>query len=383
MQMLVQSWLLYRLTGEARWLGLTAFASQVPAFLLSPLAGVIGDRADRRKLLMWADAVQMIQAFTLAALVFFRVIAPWQIVALAVILGLSTAFDITTRHAFAGDLVGKEHLTSAVSLNAISINGARVLGPALGGLLLPKIGEAGCFLINGLSYAWFIYQLAKMKLSTSETRTKQTVSILHSFLEALRYTIRKTAIRRLLIIGMFGAFIGFPYMILLPVFAKDVLHGGAQTLGWLSSAGGIGGIIGVFTIGSRYNSEKVESQVLLELALTGASFVLLGFSRSVAFSLLGCFFAGFFMMSIFPKMNVAIQALVDDEMRARVLSFYTMTFLGFAPIGSLVGGYLADHWPAAEVTVGAGIACMVFTLAWSSWPRLRCIRTVPSLKMNS
>lgn len=375
MQSVVQAWLVYRLTGSAHWLGLISFSSQVPAFLLSPLAGIVADRVDRRKLLLWVEVVQMLQAFALAALVASGQVLPWHVAALSVVLGVATAFDITTRHAFASDMVGKDDLPSAISLNAIIINGSRVVGPALGGLALSWIGEAGCFALNGLSYLAVIVGLLGMRIPPRATSHAPPSPILTQFADALRYVGREKAILRLLLMATFVSFVAFPYSVLLPVLAKETLGGDAQTFAWLTASAGIGAVAGVVTLGNRGTTRRqIERIILIEIALAGVALVAIGFARNIPFALAATFFVGYFLMAIFPKINSTIQARVQDGLRARVLSLYTMTFLGAVPLGSILAGWLTDRFGVAQVAVGGGVLCVVVALGLLIASRPRFVR---------
>lgn len=358
MQSVVQAWLVYRLTGSAHWLGLISFASQIPAFFLSPLAGVVADRMDRRKLLLWVEGVQMLQAFALAALVATDRVQPWHVAALSALLGVATAFDITTRHAFASDMVGKDALPSAIALNAVIINGSRIAGPALGGVALGWIGEAGCFFLNGVSYLAVIFGLLGMRIPDRNPAKRSRLPILAQFAEALCYVRRERGILRLLALATFVSFIAFPYSVLLPVVAKDILGGDAQTLAWLTASAGFGAVAGVLTLGGRGTTfQQIERILTAEVAAAGCALALLGLARTALTATVATFLVGYFLMAIFPRINATIQATVQDSMRGRVLSLYTMTFLGAVPLGSVLFGWLTDRLGVAPVAIGGGLLC--------------------------
>jgi MFS family permease len=371
MQSIVQAWLVYRLSHSALWLGIIAFCSQFSAFLISPLAGVMADDLDRRKLLIWVELAGMAQAFLLAALFFTGRIELWHIAVLSVILGICNSFEIITRHAFAVDLVGKADLTSAISLNSIVINGSRIVGPALAGILIAFVNEGWCFVLNGVSYLAVIYSLIAMDLSHVNRRATGTpkVPFWPNFRAAIQYLRGLPAIRRLLMLSTFISFVGFPSGNLMPVFASDVLHGTATTLAWLTGTAGIGGISGALILGNlssnpKHGGDKSAIRPILTgcLLLMGAGLMIIGLSRTLGVTLAGCLFLGFFMIGAMPMINTRIQHLVDDTMRGRVLSVYTMTFLGATPLGSLMQGWAADRWGAGAVAQVAGAAFVLLAL---------------------
>lgn len=390
MQTVVQAWLVYRLTHSAHWLGLISAAHSLPAFFMSPLAGVLVDRMDRRKLLFRVEAVQMIQAFALAGLVFSGKIQPWQIAVLSGVLGITTAFEITTRHALTGEMMSREDLPSALSLNAVIINASRVVGPALGGALIGLIGEGLCFLLNGLSFLAVLYGLSVMRFETRATVLYPRGRLATQFAEAVAYVRRHPRILRLLALASIVSFLGFPYSVLLPVVAKEILHGGAGTLAWLTAMSGLGAVAGVLTIGwsgsGKSPGYSLERKILQEILLTGLALAALGFSRSFALSCASIFALGFFIMKIFPKTNNAIQQAVDPAVRGRVLSLYTMTFLGAVPLGSLLMGAATDRYGAGPVAIAAGTLCALTASAGllggkALAERFRCFSAFGEVKM--
>jgi MFS family permease len=364
MQAMVQSWLVYRLSHSGAWLGAIAICQQVPAFFMSPLAGVIADHADRRKALIWVEAVSMLQAFLLTALVVSGRVELWHVAALSVVLGLASAFDMTLRHSLTVDLVGKQDLISAISLNSIIINGSRILGPSLAGVLIVTIGEAGCFFVNGVSYFATILTLLPMRMAhapSAEERARapfRRERLLAEIREAAAYAWKTRAIRGLLLVSMLISLIAAPYTQLLPVFAKVVLGGNEGTLATLSAIAGLGGVSGVLVLSSRLARQtgpRLPRALALCLVLLGASLAGLGASHSLLPSSLSLFGLAFFLMGIFPAINNSIQQQVHDRLRGRVLSLYTMTFLGTAPIGALGLGWACDRLGPEATTVAAGL----------------------------
>ncbi|OFZ54507.1 MAG: hypothetical protein A2428_15415 [Bdellovibrionales bacterium RIFOXYC1_FULL_54_43] len=360
MQSTVLSWLVYRLSHSATWLGIIAFSTQLPAFLASPMAGLVADRKDRRTVLLWVEIIAIIQAFMLAALFFSGKIALWHIAALSIVLGIINAFEMTTRHAFAVDLVGKTDLPSALAFNSVTINGSRMVGPAIAGLLIAPIGEGWCFVLNGLSYLAVILGLLLMKLEKRVALPFLATNPFSQIWDAFQYTRQVPRIARLILLSAFISFFGAPYVVLLPVFAKEALQGDALTLGWLTGTSGLGAICGAFEFASRSESpEAMERKFPIRLILVGLSLATLGASSQLWLSLLATFGIGFFMMAIFPSINTTIQQIVDDSYRGRVVSLYTMSFLGTMPLGGLLAGWLADRTSALAVELSFGAIFLI------------------------
>ena len=376
MQGMVQAWLVYRLSHSASWLGFISFSTQLPAFLMSPVAGVLADRGDRRKILIWVQVVAMTQALLLATLVFAGKIELWHVAVLSVVLGLANAFELTTRHAIAGDLVGKADLHSAIACNSIIINGSRILGPALAGVLIAPLGEGWCFLLNGLSYLAVIYGLWIIHLEQHK-HFAGSRNPLAQIRGGIQYVQNSPRIRRFLAASTFMSFFGFGYAVLMPVFAKDILHGDARVLGWLTGAAGAGAILGALGLSQAADPEQTERRVYRNLLLIGASLILLGVSRNLALSLGATFGVGFFLMGTFPSLNTAIQQMVDDSVRGRVLSLYTMSFLGAVPLGNLLAGGLADRIGASWVEIASGSVFLIAGVA------LNCIYSGNSVESRA
>lgn len=366
MQQVVQSWLVYRLTQSGLWLGLITFATQAPAFLVAPFAGVAVDSFNRRRMLIIIEVLAMLQAFALTALVLTNQIELWHIALLGTVLGLINAFEMTTRHTFAVDMVGKEDLASAISLNSVIINTSRIIGPALAGALIFRIGEGWCFFINGLSYLAVILGLLKIVVRVPELRNHTGESTFHQIHEAWKYARGKPFILKSFALATFLSIVGFSYMVLLPVFAQKVLHGDARVLAWLTCFNGIGAMVGSLTSGSFANRWRIKTRVTLNVLVLGLALVSFGLSHQPWLSYLSIFFVGSSLMRVFPALNTTIQLLVSDHIRGRIMSFYMMTFLGATPIGHFAAGWLSDHIGASMVTVGSGIICFIvgIILTW-------------------
>jgi len=363
MQSTVQAWLVYRLSDAASWLGIISLANQLPAFLISPIVGVIVDRYDRRKVLIWVELVAMIQAACLAILVYTDHITLAWLALLSVMLGLVTAFELTTRHTLAADLVDRSELHSALAMNSVTINGSRVIGPALAGLLIHQLGEAGCFLLNALSYVAVIVGLIRMRMIQRQILPQNTqVGVTRRMIQGLDYVQTQPRIKKLFALAILISFVAFPYNVLLPVFAKDQLHGDATTLGWLSGMTGLGAVAGALVLGSRNWTDRLRQILSICVFMVGLSLVILGYSRSLPLSLTAMLMLGFFLMSAFPLVNTAIQQKVSDDMRGRVISLYTMTFLGAMPLGGVVQGWLADRIGAGAITMISGSICVATAL---------------------
>ena len=360
MQTVVQSWLIYRISQSSAWLGVITFCSQVPAFLMSPIAGVIADHRDRKKILIRVSMIGMAEATLLGILIFTNQIQLWHIATLAVVLGLVNAFEIITRHAFVIDLTAKEDLSSAVAMNAITFNIARIIGPTLAGFLIGRIGEAGCFFLNAVSFIAVIYSLVQVHPHQDSQVTKSPVdpheklSIPRQLLDTWRYIRQRPRIYGLLILSVFISFVGFPYAILMPALVKHNLQGNADVLGWLTGLCGAGAILGAIWTATRTDRKPIEYQLKSGFLWLGFSLIFLGLSTTLWKSLIACFWLGFFMMGTYPGITTTYQRLVDREMRGRVVSLFTMSFLGSMPLGSLVAGWIADRVGIAGTFVGQG-----------------------------
>lgn len=359
MQSTVMAWLVYRMSHSATWLGIISFCTQMPAFLASPIAGVVADKQDRKRLLIMVNWIGLIQAILLSLLVLTQTIQLWHIATLSVLLGLSNAFDITARHSFAFDLVGSEDLHSAIACNSLNINGSRIIGPMLAGTLIGVLGEAGCFTLNALSYLAILISLWLIQLPPKPTYSYREIfssQPLHEIKRAVQYIRNTPTILRLILLSAFISFFGFPFQVLLPVFAKVQLQGDVKTLAWLSGAAGGGAILGAFRVGRTHevSADQTEKEILSQLLIIGIFLILLGASNHLFLSCLACLGVGYFLIGIFPSLNTSIQKRVDPPFRGRVISLYTMSFLGAMPLGSFLAGWLADHLQASRIEMAFG-----------------------------
>jgi MFS family permease len=358
MQQVAMSWLVYRLTGSALLLGVVGFASQIPTFLLAPVAGVLADRWSRRPLLIATQFLAMIQAAVLAAFVLAGTIPVWLIIVLSTLLGLVNAFDIPVRQAFVVDLVEKkEDLGNAIALNSSMVNGARLIGPSIAGILVATLGEGACFLINAVSYLAVIVAIGSMRLRPVPAQTGRK-HIFHELCEGFGYAYNFKPIRYILMLLGLISLMGMPYAVLMPIFAKEVLHGGAHTFGFLMASSGFGAFASTLYLASRKSVLGLGRVIALAAGVFGIGIAGFALSRSLVLSPLFLALAGFGAMAQIASSNTILQTIVDDDKRGRVMSFFTMSFMGATPIGSLLAGVAADRIGAQHTLLIGGIACL-------------------------
>jgi MFS family permease len=365
MQQVAMSWLVYRLTGSALLLGVVGFAGQIPTFFVAPLAGVLADRWNRRRLLLCTQILAMLQATLLAAFVLTGIIEVWHLVALSGLLGLINAFDIPVRQSFVVELVdSREDLGNAIALNSSMVNGARLIGPSLAGILIAAVGEAVCFLINAASYLAVIAAIAAIRLSRADPRDGRK-HLLHELHEGFAYAFGFPPIRAILVTIALIGLVGMPYAVLLPVFAREVLGGGARTYGFLMTAAGLGALAGTLFLASRRSVVGLERIIAIATGLFGLAIIGFAFSRILPLSLGFLSLAGFGAMALIASSNTVVQTIVDDEKRGRVMSLFTMAFLGMTPLGSLIAGAAAGSIGARNTLIGGGLACLVTGAAFA------------------
>jgi MFS family permease len=358
MQTVAQSWLVYRMTGSALLLGSVGFASQFPVFLVAPFGGITADRVNRQRLVIATQIASMILAGILAALTLTGRIHVWHIFVLAGLLGVVNAFDIPGRQSFLVDMVGKEDLMNAIALNSSMFNGARVIGPTIAGILVPLIGEGWCFAANSISYIAVIVGLLLMRVHCAPRASKQ--SPIEDMIEGFRWVNHTKVIRALLLLLGLVSLVGMPYTVLMPIFADKILHGGARGLGILMGATGVGALFGALTLAAKTGGVKgLGRWVVFACAGFGVSLFLFSFSRSFWLSVAFLLPAGYSMMLQMACSNTLVQTMVPDQLRGRVMSVYSMMFMGMAPFGAFFGGALA-HRIGAPITVAAGgVACVI------------------------
>ena len=359
MQQIALSWLVYRLTHSVFLLGMVGFVGQFPTFLFAPFAGVLSDRWNRHHILIFTQSMSMLLAITLAVLVLTGAIAVWHILLLTLFLGCVNALDIPTRQSFVIYMIDKrEDLGNAIALNSAMFNGARFLGPSVAGLLIAAVGEGICFLLNGLSYLAVIAALLSMKLSPVHSENIKA-NMFHDFKEGLAYTFGSQPIRSILLLLALTSFMGVPYAVLMPAFARDILHGGPHTLGFLMSATGAGALLGAVYLASRRSIIGLGKIIPITAGIFGMGLIGFSLSRILWFSLLLMFIAGFGIMVQVASSNTLLQTIVDDNMRGRVMSFFAVSFMGMAPFGSLLAGSLAGMMGVANTLMMGGICCVM------------------------
>jgi MFS family permease len=357
MQTVAQAWLVYRLTNSALLLGSVGFASQFPVFLVAPLGGITADRINRQRLVIATQTASMILAGVLAALTLTHRVQVWHIFLLAGLLGVVNAFDIPGRQSFLVDMVGKEDLMNAIALNSSMFNGARVIGPAVAGILVAKIGEGWCFAANSLSYIAVIVGLMLMHVHSPARVSKH--SPIEDIIEGFRWVNQTKIIRALLLLIGLVSLVGMPYTVLMPIFADKILHGGARGLGILMGATGVGALFGALTLAAKTGVKGLGRWVTYSCAGLGVSLFCFSYSTSLWLSVALLLPAGYSMMLQMACSNTLIQTMVPDQLRGRVMSVYSMMFMGMAPFGAFFGGALAHRFGAPVTVASGGIACVL------------------------
>ncbi|MEI8349578.1 MAG: MFS transporter [Candidatus Omnitrophota bacterium] len=365
MQTIAMSWFVYQFTNSTLTLGIVAFCSQIPSFFIAPFAGVFIDRLNKHKILVITQTLSMLQAFALAFLVISKIYLVWPIIVLSLFLGFVNAFDIPGRQAFIVEMVGKkEDLGNAIALNSLMFNIARLLGPSIAGILITVVGEGTCFLINGVSFLAVIAALLAMKNLHHKREIKRS-HVLEDLKEGFRYAFRTLPIRFILMLLGMISLVGMSYAILMPVFARHILGGGPQTFGFLMASIGIGACAGTVYLASRKNIAGFIKIIAYATGIFGLGLVLFSLSRTLWLSLLILFVTGFAMMVQMASCNTILQTIVEDDKRGRVMSFYTMSFMGMAPFGSLIAGIMATHIGAPLTVTCGGLACFVGALIFA------------------
>jgi MFS family permease len=359
MQRIALAWAVYRLTNSPFLLGFVGFAGEIPIFILAPFAGVMADRWNRQRLLILTQTLATVQAFALSALVLTETALVWHFVVLSVFLGIVNAFDIPIRQSFIVEMVGeKEDLGNAIALNSSMVNVARLLGPSVAGLLIAAVGEGQCFLVNGFSYLPVIAALIAMKIQPKNPEA-QSLRVWQQLKAGLRYASGFAPIRAILLLLGLVSLMGMPYTVLMPIFARDVLHGGPHALGFLMGAVGMGALVGAFYLASRKTVLGLGRMIVLASSLFGLGLIAFAFSRVQWFSLVLMFITGLGQMVQMASSNTILQTIVDDDKRGRIMSFYTMAFRGMAPFGSLFAGSLANKIGAPGTVFIGGITCLL------------------------
>jgi MFS family permease len=372
MTRLATSWLVYRLTGSALLLGIVGFSGQIPTFVFAPFAGVWVDRLDRRRVLVVTQFLAMLQSLALAALTLSRHINIQEIIWLSAFQGLINAFDMPARQAFLVQMVeDKQDLGNAIALNSSMVNLARLVGPSLAGAVIAVSGEGACFLIDGISYIAVIASLLAMRLQAGALKPA-VLSMLGQLKEGWAYVSGFAPVRTILLLFAMVSLMGWPFTVLMPIFAGKVLHGGPHTLGFLMGAVGIGALVSAISLAVRKTVLGLGRMIPISTACLGVGLILFGMSRVLWLSLLLMLFCGFGMMQQMAASNTIIQTIVEDDKRGRVMSFYAMAFVGMAPFGSLLAG-ISAHAMGAPLTVMLSGACCLAGAIWFA-TQVRAIR---------
>jgi MFS family permease len=366
------SWLVYRLTKSAVMLGRVGFAGQIPTFLLAPIAGVLVDRMDRRQVLVWTQTLAMVQSLLLAWLTLSNRINIKEILILSAFQGVINAFDMPGRQSFMIRMVeNRADLSNAIAINSSMVNVARLVGPSLAGVVIAASNEGWCFFIDGVSYIAVIASLLMMQLNP-EDQQHHGATMVEQMRQGWVYVAGSLPIRGILLLFALLSLMGWPFMVLMPIFAVQVLHGGPHTLGFLMGAVGVGSLISALSLVLRRSVRGLTKMIPIAAAIFGIGLVAFGLSNSLWLSLPMMLVTGFGMMQGLTTSNTILQTLVDEKMRGRVMSYYTMAFVGMAPFGSLLAGALAHGIGAQRTVIVSGIACMVGGLLF--WSRLGAIR---------
>ncbi len=372
MQQIAMSWLVYRMTDSAFLLGLIGFTGQVPTVIFGSFAGVYVDRLNRRNLLITTQACAMVQALLLAILTLTGHIAVWHLIVLSFVLGIVNAFDMPARQSFVIDLVENKHiLSNAIALNSFMFNSARLVGPSIAGLLIAYAGEGVCFLANGISFFAIIVALLAIKTS-HKVREPGSGAVLHELREGFQYVSGFAPMKY--IIGLVGmvSLLSMPYIVLMPVFARDILHGGSHTLGFLMGATGIGALAGALYLASRRSVIGLGRLIVISTCIFGCGLIAFSFSRYMPLSLLMMLLTGFGMIVSTASCNTIVQTIVDEDKRGRVMSFYAIAFIGMAPFGSLIGGGIAHNIGAPLTLAVCGVLSIAgAALFYNRLPQIR------------
>jgi MFS family permease len=366
MQAIAMPWLVYRLTGDVVLLGVVGFTGQILTFLLAPLAGVLADRWNRRRLVTVAQAAAMLQAAALAALTLAGIITVWEIIALSLFGGFVRAFEIPIRQSFVVEMLeDRSDLPNAIALNSFLVNGARLVGPSLAGVLIALVGEGMCFLLNAVSFAAVIAALLTMRIAPRAAAPAKE-RVLRELAEGFRYAWHFPPIRSVLLLLGLVSLMGVPYVTLMPVFAKDILGGGSYTMGFLMGSSGLGAVLGAAFLATRKSVVGISRTMALGTAAFGTGLIAFSLSREVSLSIPLLVWTGCGMMMQMAGANTFLQTIVDEDKRGRVMSFYTMAFMGMGPFGSLLAGSLASAVGAPATVFLGGIACISGALAFAS-----------------
>lgn len=382
MTRLATSYLVYRITESALLLGIVSFSGQIAAFILGPFAGVWVERLNRQRLLVWTQALASIQSLALATLALAHVINLWEIIALSAFQGLINAFDMPGRQSFLVQMVeDKEDLSNAIAINSSMANGARLIGPAIAGLVIAASSPGWCFLIDGVSYLAVIASLLMMRVRATP-RLSDGRTMIAQIREGWDYVRNFRPIRTILTLFALISLMGYPYMVLLPAFTSQVLHGDAATLGWLTAGSGVGALTSALSLAVRKTVVGLTRMLQIASATLGIALILFGFSNVFWVAFILMVFVGFGLMQCASVSNTVIQSLVPEDKRARVMGYYTMAFFGSTPFGSLLAGFLANAVGVPRTVMFTG-ACCILGAIWFTFEHPKLNRIMHPIYLES
>ena len=368
-------WLIYRLTGSELLLGVAGFCGQIPTLFITPFAGVLVDRMDRRKILLITQAASLVQSAVLAALTLSGLITVVEIILLQVVQGVVNSFDTPARQAFVSEMVeDRKDLPNAIALNSSMVNGSRIIGPSIGGVLIAAVGEGWCFAVDAVSYVAVIASLLAMRIEPRHRHGAGEMHLLEELRHGWNYVFHSIPIRSALTLVAIVSVAGTPYTVLMPAFAAQVLHGGPNTLGLLMTATGVGALSGALYLASRESVVGLGRIIMYATLAFGGGLIAFSWTTSLWLACAMLAIAGAGFMIQLAATNTVLQTIVEERLRGRVMSFYTMAFFGTVPIGSLIGGVIADRFSATVTVRLSGVVCL-FAGAWFA-SRLPAIRAV-------
>lgn len=363
MQSTAQLWLVYKLTGSAALLGLFGFANQFPMLFLSSLGGYVGDHYDRHRSVIWTQSAFLVLAFLLSGLTLTHTMRVWHLIAIAFLVGVVNSFDVPIRQAFIVQMVGKEDLPNAIALNASIFNAARIVGPAIAGFAILWLGEGWCFFLNGVSFLAVIGALLAMRIERAEPKPAEG-SALRNFMEGFRYAMSDMPMRSALILLSVLSLLGLQYSVFMPIFANDILHGGARSLGLLMSAAGVGALFGALHFAARSNYKGLARFIAATAFTCAVGLIVFSQSRIFLLSLAVLMVVGFAATAHMAATNTIIQSRVPDELRGRVMAVYATMFMGIQPVGALLAGIVANRIGAPLTLTIFGAICLVGALVF-------------------
>jgi len=361
MQSTAQLWLVYRMTNSPALLGIFGFASQIPILFLASLGGYVGDRYNRHRGVIWTQTAAMILSFVLAALTLIGAVRVWEIILIAFFAGIVNAFDVPIRQAFLVQMVGKEDLPNAIALNSSIFNGARIVGPALAGFAIAWIGEGWCFFLNGISFLAVIIALLMMRLDKFEPRASKG-SPLQNFVQGFRFAMSDRPIRSALLLLSLMSLLGMQYSVFMPIFARDILHGGPSRLGLLMSFAGVGAIVGALHFAGRTDYKGLVEWIAATSTTCSLGIVLFSQSRVYWLSAVALLAVGFSATSQMAATNTMVQGRVPDELRGRIMAVYATMVMGVQPLGALIAGGVAKRIGAPHALTAFGTICFLGSL---------------------